>query len=139
MNTQRRLISYLVDNEVNYAEIGKKLAKQHPEIFMSIVDGGTEVERARFREVIKRLRSGETVSAIKELRNISSGLGLKEAKDVIYSVMIRAIDHSIPLGGNPLDATRREFLLRDRHAIADSIHRAGHEDLAHQLWCFLRD
>lgn len=95
---EQRLISYLVDQQVDFASIGRTLAKEHPEIFLGIVEGTLSVNqlKMRYAAVIKQMREGATVVAIKELR-IATGWGLKEAMEVIRHAMYRAVMQGVIL------------------------------------------
>lgn len=65
-------------------KIAVALAKEHPEIFLKLVEATTTVIDWR-RDVVTHAYKGEAVSAIKLIRECT-GFGLKEAKDV-YGVL----------------------------------------------------
>lgn len=134
MTDEQRLINYLVDNVVDFAAVGKKLAKENPKLFLAVVDGELEIQRAavKYANILLALRDGQTVNAIKHLRNMTN-LGLKEAKDVLYVVLGRAEANNIgPKVEYPI-YDRKRFI--DGHSEAEAaVARQGHRDLAEAIW-----
>jgi hypothetical protein len=95
---EQRLIQYLVDNEVDFAQIGRTLAKEHAELFLGIVEGTLSVQQTRMRyaNVLQELRNGEQTKAIREFRIITN-YGLKTAVDVIRYVGYRLLEKGVML------------------------------------------
>jgi polysaccharide deacetylase 2 family uncharacterized protein YibQ len=118
---QERLIAYLVDREVDFASIGKTLAKEHPELFLGIVEGTLSVNQTKihYAAVIRELQQGNSVAAIKALR-VATGYGLKDAVDVVRYVGYRLFSQGITLPYRADEIQR----LRDSYVSAEPAVRA---------------
>lgn len=136
-NFEQRLINYLVDNAVDYAAVGKTLAKLHPEMFLQLVEGELEAEMTaqKYANVLRELRTGRIVSAIKELRNMT-GLGLKEAKDVVDVLTGRALRAGMNIGLD--DAVRNTERVSNLPISEVAVMNARNEALLANLWAALR-
>ena len=81
------VIDALLDPNIDYKKIVIEFAKQHPEDFLTIYERKYPEIAPWHREVRSYTRrEGGKIPAIKAMR-VHTGLGLKEAKDIIDNVM----------------------------------------------------
>lgn len=81
----QQAIDLLMGDTVNFRQLGINLAKEHPALFIKMVQQDAGPAERWCTEAVGLLRSGHKVNAIKEIRQ-ATGLGLKEAKDVADNV-----------------------------------------------------
>lgn len=76
----KQAIEVLMNQDINFREMGIALAKNCPELFLELVNVPPYL--TKYRPVKVNLEKREKIQAIKELRTVT-GLGLKEAKDIV--------------------------------------------------------
>jgi hypothetical protein len=82
MSAYKEVIDILMSpGEFDYKRIAINLAKEHPEIFLQMVQRSAPPVPGWHQEIISLLKTERKVDAIKLLR-VETGFGLKEAKDV---------------------------------------------------------
>lgn len=92
-----RLVDLLATKSYDPESMVIRLAKTNPEMFVELAEYKEPVETFPIwqREAVQYMLSGMAVAAIKAVR-ASSGLGLKESKDVIDALRWSAFnDHQI--------------------------------------------
>jgi ribosomal protein L7/L12 len=118
-NKFAKIVDALTTGAIDYKAIALAILKSNPDVFAEALEAAIAVAPALpyERNIIDYIRGENMVGAIKELRT-ASGLGLKEAKDVIDS--LRTQLHHIgrlgyrpqSLGEPPLDLAQRKHLTR---------------------------
>lgn len=122
MNAQSEAIQFAVSNELDYDKLAIALAFSRPGLLLELV--GADVTKLgadllvrdpelflkmavtqvanleRTNEILSALKNDSLVSAIKVLREVS-GLGLKEAKDVIVTLRNSLVARGVISRPNP--------------------------------------
>lgn len=121
MNAYAQAITILMSDEVNFRALGIKLAQTHPALFVSL--SGVPAEKPEpmpeqwIIDTINYLPQN-LVNAIKCVRH-ATGLGLKEAKDVVDNVAQRLgiRDRDYAPGALTYDKQQNAYKALVKHAL----------------------
>lgn len=93
----KQAIDILMADKTDYKALAINLAKSYPSIFVRMAESQTEPVETWHGVVNDRIRGGQKVEAIKEIRT-NTGLGLKEAKDIADNVQNMLISNGRSFG-----------------------------------------
>lgn len=99
----KEVIRIISSNLFDSREVCLKLAQANPKLFLKLVSSDAEVkaldadpEYLRTMKIIRGVALSDRVQAIKMLRGAATGLGLKEAKDIIDCVITNLRSNMFP-------------------------------------------